>query len=85
VSALASAGELTGLLLLALAIIAAGPAARTAERAASPDRLGAVPPAGLVEDRVAGAAALELEEAVGPGDQQYAVPQSRGVRATRDR
>jgi hypothetical protein len=64
VRALASAGELTGLLLLALAIIAAGPAARTAERTASPDPLAAVPPAGLVEDRVAGAAALQLESGV---------------------
>lgn len=50
------------------------------------------PPAGsrkgrgtLVEDRVAGPAALQLEETVGPGDQQYAIPQPRSVVAARDR
>jgi hypothetical protein len=85
VSTLVSAGGLTGLLLLALAIIAAGPAARTAKGAAGPGTLAAAPAADLVEDRVAGATALQLEEAVCPGDQQNAVPQPRGVLPTRDR
>jgi hypothetical protein len=39
----------------------------------------------LVEDRVAGPAALQLEEAVSPGDQQYAIPQPRSVLAVRNR
>ncbi len=39
----------------------------------------------LVEDRVAGPAALQLEEAVSPGDQQYAIPQPCSVVAARDR
>jgi hypothetical protein len=38
-------------------------------RAANPPRR-----PGLVEDRVPGPAALKLEEAVGPGDQQDAIP-----------
>jgi hypothetical protein len=40
---------------------------------------------GLVEDRIPSPGALQLEEAVGPGDQQYAIPQPRGVLAARDR
>src|SRR5215472_17166542 len=42
-------------------------------------------PARLVEDRVSGPRALHLEEAVGPGDHQDAVPQASGVLAARDR
>jgi hypothetical protein len=40
---------------------------------------------GLVEDRIPSPGALQLEEAVGPGDQQYPIPQPRGVLAARDR
>ena len=39
----------------------------------------------LVENRVSGPAALQLEEPIGPGDEQHAVPQPRGVLAARDR
>jgi hypothetical protein len=42
-------------------------------------------PRSLVEDGVPGPAALQLEEAVGSGDEQYAVPQPRRVLAARDR
>jgi hypothetical protein len=38
----------------------------------------------LVEDRIASPAALQLEEAVRAGDQEYAIPQPRGVFAARD-
>jgi hypothetical protein len=59
------------------------PAARpalslVADRAPAADRA-------LVEDRVPGPAALQLEEPVGAGDQQHAVPQPRGVLTARDR
>jgi hypothetical protein len=40
---------------------------------------------GLVEDRIPSPAALQLEEAVCPGNQQYAIPQPGGVLAARDR
>jgi hypothetical protein len=39
----------------------------------------------LVEDRVPGAAALQLEEPVRAGDKQHAIPQPRSVLAARDR
>jgi|CZKT01.1.fsa_nt_gi hypothetical protein len=39
----------------------------------------------LVEDRIPGAAPLELKEAVGSGDQQEAVPELRGSLAARNR
>ena len=43
------------------------------------------PPLALVEDRVPGPAALELEEAVGAGDQEHSVPEPGSVLAARDR
>lgn len=68
------------------------PAPRIITREASP---AAAPAAGraqacepalaLVEDRVPGAAALELEEAIGAGDQEHSVPEPGSVLATRDR
>lgn len=61
----------------ALAAMRAGTQATAVADAAEGD--------GLVEDRIASPAALQLEEAVGPGDQQYAIPQPRGVLAARDR
>lgn len=42
-------------------------------------------PLSLVEDRIPGPAPLQFEEAVGAGDEQYAVPQPRRVLAARDR
>jgi hypothetical protein len=72
------AGDVAGLALLALAMTVA--AARfLVSWMASARR------APLVEDRVSRPRALQLEEAIGPGDQQHAVPQPRGVLATRDR
>ena len=38
-----------------------------------------------VEDRISRPAALQLEEAVGLGDKQHAIPQPRGILAARDR
>jgi hypothetical protein len=94
-SPVTTAGDLTGLFLLATALVITAllTSARTiARRAADADRPpGAAegparptaparpdqasrPEPGSVEDRIAGPAALELEEAVGAGDQQYAVP-----------
>jgi hypothetical protein len=74
-SALTSAGNITGLILLAAALITAVARAAAGRRSARP----------LVEDRVASAAALQLEEAVGAGHQQHAVPEPRRGLATRDR
>jgi hypothetical protein len=99
-SPVTTAGDLTGLFLLATALVitalltsartiarraadadrppdaAEGPARPTAP--ARPDQArpsqASRPEPGSVEDRIAGPAALELEEAVGAGDQQYAVP-----------
>jgi hypothetical protein len=59
------------------------PAARPALSLVA-DRAPAAAPAS-VEDRVPGPAALELEEPVGAGHQQHAVPQPRGVLTARDR
>jgi len=104
-SVLSSAAELAGLILLALAVAAAGlrrrgkraPALRLVRPApgqAGPGAAGAAaagprrdrrPALVLVEDRVPGAAALQLEEPVGAGDEKHAVPQPRGVIAARDR
>ena len=62
------AGDVAGLALLALAMTVA--AARfLVSWMASARR------APLVEDRVSRPRALQLEEAIGPGDQQHAVPQ----------
>ena len=43
------------------------------------------PALALVEDRVPGTAALQLEEAVGAGDQEHSVPEPGSVLAARDR
>lgn len=74
---LTNAGDLAGLILLAAAIVTT--AALTAGQALARYA------ARLVEDRIASPAALQLEEAVGAGDQEYAIPQPRGVLAARDR
>jgi hypothetical protein len=42
-------------------------------------------PASSVEDGIPRPAALQLEEAVGLGDEQHAVPQARGILAARNR
>jgi hypothetical protein len=77
VTAVMAIGDLTGLLLLGVAVTAA---------VTSWDRGRHRRPARpLVEDRVAGAAALELEEAVGAGGEQHPVPEAGGVLAARDR
>jgi hypothetical protein len=62
----------------------ADPAARPDPAAEDPDPAGR-PALVLVEDGVPRPAALEFEESVGAGDEQHAVPQPRGVLATRDR
>lgn len=62
---------------------AAAPGASTAQ-AAGPAQARR-PTLALVEDRVPGAAALELEEAIGAGDQEHSVPEPGSVLATRDR
>jgi hypothetical protein len=61
-SPLGTAADLAGLVLLAAASAIAATRIRTGPRPA------------LVEDRVPRPAPLELEEAVGPGDHQDAVP-----------
>ena len=61
-TALATAGDVAGLALLGLAIIAGR--ARLLSRVSGPGRQ-----PDLVEDRVPGPRALQLEEAIGPGDQ----------------
>jgi hypothetical protein len=48
-------------------------------------RSGPKPVLVLVEDRVPGPAALELEETVSAGDEEHAVPEAGSVLATRDR
>jgi hypothetical protein len=48
-------------------------------------RSGPKPVLVLVEDRVPGPAALELEETVSAGDEEDAVPEAGSVLATRDR
>jgi hypothetical protein len=94
---LTDAGDLAGLILLAAALViaAALTAGRALVRYAAPRRAAlaatragiqaAASGDGSVEDRIASPAALQLEEAVSPGDQQHAIPQPRGVLATRDR
>jgi hypothetical protein len=103
-TALTSAAELAGLILLILAIALAArrrparprparPDLRLISRQASPATAAGRPPGWparkpvlvLVEDRVSRPAALELEEAVGAGDQEHAVPEAGSILATRDR
>ena len=62
-TALATAGDIAGLALLGLAIIVAA-ARRLLSRVSSPGRQ-----PDLVENRVPGPRALELEEAIGASDQ----------------
>jgi hypothetical protein len=66
----------------------AGPRAAGATAAAGPDlarpALSLVAGRTLVEDRVPGPAALQLEEPVRAGDKQHAIPQPRSVLASRD-
>jgi hypothetical protein len=101
---LTSAAELTGLILLILAIALvvrrrpgrpqrARPDLRLVSRQATPPTAagrhqlqpGPKPVLVLVEDRVPGPAALELEETVGAGDEEHAVPEPGSILATRDR